>query len=103
MIFCWPILIYLNICDQEVFELPPRPSIYIFLLLKTVLGSIVPSYLWNVAFALTSPLYIAVGTSLAIPLNFVADYFLGNSIGISETIGAFLVTVGCLLMNLTEL
>lgn len=103
MLTFWPVLIYLSISGNEVLELPPNRSIYIYLVLKTVLGSIIPSYLWNVAFALTSPLYMAVGTSLTIPQNFVADYFMGNSVGWSEAIGAVIVTFGCLLMNLTDL
>jgi drug/metabolite transporter (DMT)-like permease len=103
MIFCWPIFIFLAITKQESLELPPKASIYIYLILKTFMGSVIPSYLWNVAFALTSPLYIAVGTSLTIPLNFIADYFMGNRMGWSEGIGAILVTAGSLIMNLAEL
>ena len=103
MITCWPIFIYLTISGQEILELPPNQSIYMYLLVKTVLGSIIPSYLWNVAFALTSPLYIAVGTSLTIPLNFIADYFTGNKIGWNEAVGAVIVTFGCLLMNVANL
>ena len=103
MIFCWPIFVFLTVSKQETLELPPKASIYLFLVLKTVLGSVIPSYLWNVAFALTSPLYIAVGTSLTIPLNFIADYFMGNQVGWSEAIGAAFVTAGCLIMNLAEL
>lgn len=75
MIFCWPVLIILSVSDQEVLELPSKLSIYFNLFLKIILGSIIPPYLWNLAFAMTSLLYIAVGTSLAIPLNFIADYF----------------------------
>lgn len=103
MIFCWPIFIFLVISKQESLELPPKASIYVYLILKTILGSVIPSYLWNVAFALTSPLYIAVGTSLTIPLNFIADFVLGNQLGWSEVFGAIFVTAGCLIMNLTEL
>lgn len=103
MLFCWPIFIFMSISKQETLELPPKPSIWVYLILKTVLGSIIPSYLWNVAFALTTPLYVAVGTSMTIPLNFIADYFMGNSIGWSEAFGAAFVTAGCLIMNLTEL
>ena len=98
-----PIFIYFTISGQEILELPPNPSVYIYLTLKTVLGSIIPLYLWNAAFALTSPLYMAVGSSLTIPLNFVADYFMGNTVGWSEAIGAVIVSFGCLLMNITDL
>lgn len=103
MIFFWPIFFLLSLSGQETLELPPRPSIYLYLLLKTLLGSVIPSYLWNVAFALTSPLYVAVGTSMTIPLNFIADYFMGHSLGWIEAVAAVLVTVGYLIMNLTEL
>ena len=103
MLFCWPIFIFVAVSNQETLELPPKFSIWIYLILRTFLGSVIPSYLWNVAFALTSPLYIAVGTSMTIPLNFVADYFMGNSVGWPEFFGAAFVTVGCLIMNLTEL
>lgn len=103
MISCWPAFIYLTISGNEVLELPPNRSIYIYLILKTVIGSIIPSYLWNVAFTLTSPLYMAVGTSFSIPLNFLADYFMGNNVGLQEAIAAIIVTFGCLLMNFAEL
>lgn len=103
MTTCWLILLYLTISGNEVLELPPNQSIYFYLVFKTVIGSIIPSYLWNVAFALTSPLYMAVGTSLTIPLNFAADYFMGNGVGRSKAFGAVIVTFGCLLMNLTDL
>lgn len=103
MIFCWPVLLYLQLSGNEKLELPPKAIIYVFLVLKTVLGSIIPTYLWNVTFALTSPLYIAVGTSLTIPLNCVADYFMGNKLSWTSTIGAFFVSIGCLIMNLAEI
>ena len=98
MITCWPLLLI----GQEALELPPNQYIYIYLLLKIFLGSVIPSYLWNVAFALTSPLYIAVGTSLTIPINFVADYFMGNAVGWNGCVGAIIVTIGCLLMNFNK-
>lgn len=103
MLFCWPVFILASLTKQESLELPPKSSIYVYLVLKTLLGSVIPSYLWNVAFALTSPLYIAVGTSLTIPLNFIADYFMGNAVGWPEAIGAFFVTAGCFIMNLGEI
>lgn len=100
MLFCWPVFFYLHASKQERLELPPNALVYIFLILKTLLGSVIPSYLWNVTFALTSPLYIAVGTSLTIPLNLVADYLMGNPISASGVIGAAFVTAGCFIMNL---
>jgi solute carrier family 35 protein F5 len=100
MIFCWPVFIYLHKSGQERLELPKTGMVYLFLGLKIVLGSVIPTYLWNVTFALTSPLYIAVGTSLCIPLNLVADWVMGNGVSWSGAIGAAFVTAGCFIMNL---
>ena len=100
MMFCWPVFIYLHLSGQERLELPKSGLVYLFLALKIVLGSVIPTYLWNVTFALTSPLYIAVGTSLCIPLNLVADWMMGNGVSWSGAIGAAFVTAGCFIMNL---
>lgn len=100
MLFCWPVLLYLHLSKQERLELPTSGLVYLFLFLKVILGAVIPTYLWNVTFALTSPLYIAVGTSLSIPLNLVADYLMGNPVTWSSAIGAAFVTAGCFIMNL---
>jgi solute carrier family 35 protein F5 len=66
------LLHYTNI---EPFELPSNNMIYLFLIINIVFGSLIPNYLWNIAFAYTSELVVAIGISFTTPLTLVVEYF----------------------------
>lgn len=61
------------------------------------------NYLINFGIAFTSPLFVALGTMLGIPLNAVADYvFNKSSFGIYKIFGALMILLGFLLMLLSS-
>lgn len=58
-IFSPPFFYLFHKTGIETFELPERPIVYLFLFINVLFGSLIPNYLWNVAFAYTSQLVVA--------------------------------------------
>lgn len=77
--------------------------IFLFLLLKGLLDNVLSDYLWARAVILTSATVASVGVGLTIPMAFLADWFMGNYNGSSqsgEVWGAILVLVGFVFVNI---
>jgi solute carrier family 35 protein F5 len=103
MLTTWPLFIVLDWAGVEPFALPPTSQIAWNLFWKTLLGSVLPMYLWTVAFAFTSPLYIALGSTLNIPMTLAVDYlFLDQNIRLPRIVGAALILSGCMIINLAR-
>ncbi|KSA00098.1 uncharacterized protein AC631_04140 [Debaryomyces fabryi] len=98
----WPILILLHFTDIEKFELPSNNRT-ISLLLANALITFISDFCWCKAVLLTSPLTVTVGLSMTIPLAMVGDWVLkGFSVNWWYLFGAFIVTVGFLIINKDE-
>jgi solute carrier family 35 protein F5 len=98
----WPIIIILHFTDIERFELPSNNRT-ISLLLTNALITFVSDFCWCKAVLLTSPLTVTVGLSMTIPLAMVGDWILkGFSVNWWYLFGAFIVTVGFLVINKDE-
>ncbi|CAG86670.2 DEHA2D01606p [Debaryomyces hansenii CBS767] len=98
----WPIIIILHFTDIERFELPSNNRT-ISLLLTNALITFISDFCWCKAVLLTSPLTVTVGLSMTIPLAMVGDWILkGFSVNWWYLFGAFIVTVGFLVINKDE-
>jgi len=97
---CW-LLDWTNI---EPFALPSTPHMWLCLLTNIIFGGLIPSYLWNVAFACTSPLIVAIGISFNIPLTLAVEYFLeGPPLDLLKLAAAMCVVTGFIIVNLASI
>lgn len=76
-------------------------AIFGFIVLNGFCDNVFSDYLWARAVVLTSPTVATIGMSITIPLAMTSDYLLGKGspTGVS-LLGAFLVVVGFLLVNI---
>jgi len=101
VMFLWPIVVIVHYTKVEVWEFPS-----LFVLGYYVLYACLDT-IFNVGFFigihLTSPLFMAVGTLLTIPLSVVVDKFWHNiDLPWTSFIGMALVVIGFLGLNLSE-
>lgn len=98
----WPILVILHFTGIEKFELPDNNRT-ISLLLTNAFITFISDFCWCKAVLLTSPLTVTVGLSMTIPLAMVGDWIIkGFSVNWWYMFGAFIVTVGFLVINRDE-
>jgi len=100
-LFLWPVIIIVDVIQYEVWEFPS-----LFVLGYYVLYSFLDT-IFNVGFFigihLTSPLFMAVGTLLTIPVSILVDKFWHNiDLPWISFIGMLLVVLGFLGLNLSE-
>ena len=98
----WPMLPILSAANVEPFEWPDK-TLWLWLALNGVLGTVLSDLLWLHAVLLTSPTVATVGLSLTIPMAMVADAMLhGKSYSIPYVIGALLVVIGFVLVSIAD-
>jgi len=100
-LFLWPVILIVHVTQYEVWEFPS-----LFVLGYYVLYSFLDT-IFNVGFFigihLTSPLFMAVGTLLTIPVSIIVDKFWHNiDLSWISGIGMILVVLGFLGLNLSE-
>jgi solute carrier family 35 protein F5 len=104
MVLLWPILIVLHIYRIEIFQLPKNWKEWISILVNVLFGSLIPNYLWNIAFMLTTPLVVAIGISFTVPITLISEYFYGKEqITWVYLVAGSMVVLGFLLINLSTL
>lgn len=100
----WPLLIILDKYNVETFQLPNTAMDWVSILTNIILGSLLPNYLWNVAFMLTTPLVVAIGVSFTVPITLLFEYFYGKeAITWIYIVSGSLVIAGFLLINYSTL
>ena len=62
--------------------------------------TVVADYLYTVAMLKTTPLVVAVGASLTIPVAVVGDFLLGKTVTLMSLFGAFLVLSSFIVLGL---
>mmetsp|Transcript_1461 Transcript_1461/g.3263 ORF Transcript_1461/g.3263 Transcript_1461/m.3263 type:complete len:409 (-) Transcript_1461:53-1279(-) len=72
-VLCIPLLALFHFTGWERFE-PAPLSVFGFLTLNGLIGTVLSDLLWAKAVVLTSPLTVNLGMSLTIPLSFLADF-----------------------------
>lgn len=104
LLFTWPVILGLHFSGIEEFEMPPDWTTVGFILVNMICGALIPNYLWNVAFALTSPLMVAVGIGANIPLTLVGEYLLyGQRPPLYKVLSAACIVVGFGIVNFADL
>lgn len=104
MFSLWPLLIILHATGFELFEWPKDGKEWASILANVVLGSLLPNYLWNIAFLMTTPLVVAMGISFTVPVTLMTEYFYGKEqITWVYLVAGSMVVVGFLLINLSSL
>lgn len=102
LIMMWPFLIVLHFTGIETFELPNTSHVLLLLLINAVI-TFISDFCWCKAVLLTSPLTVTVGLSLTIPIAMVGDWlFKGFHINLWYLFGAFIVSLGFLVINKNE-
>ncbi|MDP2436780.1 MAG: DMT family transporter, partial [archaeon] len=102
LVLMWPLFIILDLAGIEEFELPPA-AVIPALLLNAFVGTVISDMFWLASVLLTSPLITTLGTGLSIPVAMIFDYTIhGSTYSLSYSLGACLVIVGFLLVNLDE-
>lgn len=77
--------------------------IFGFLVLNGFCNNVLSDYLWARSVVLTSPTVATIGLSITIPLAMISDYFLWHAAPtFLSGVGAFLVVVGFVLVNVTR-
>ncbi|KAG2236352.1 hypothetical protein INT48_008334 [Thamnidium elegans] len=104
VLLMWPFFPILHYIGLEEFQLPYSISIWMMILLNAFIGTFLSDYLWLLSMLMTSPLVVTLGISLTIPLALVGDVVFKHFMpGLQYAIGATLVVVGFLIVNMATL
>ena len=95
----WPFSIMLDFFALEPIKSASKPVLK-FLCFNVIIGSLLPSYLWNVAFIFTSPLAVALGISCNIPLTLIVErYLYAQELTYNKIISAIFIILGFIIVN----
>ncbi|KAM7428869.1 hypothetical protein ABFA07_020209 [Porites harrisoni] len=72
----WPGFLFFNYFRLEVFELPPSATVWGYIALNAVIGTVLSEFLWLWGCYLTSSLTATLSLSLIIPLTMCVDVFM---------------------------
>jgi len=102
--FLLPLFPFFHFTGIESFDFSDFDSnIWKILLVNAFIGSFISDCLWLYAVLLTSAVIVTVGISLTIPFALIGDiFFKGADANISHFIGAALVILGFLCVNLEK-
>lgn len=104
ILFTWPIMIGLHYGGIERFELPKTRGQYIGLAVNMVFGALLPNYLWNVAFAFTDELVVAIGIACNLPITLLLDHFINKAlVNWVKLVSAISASLGFILINLATI
>lgn len=102
LIFVIPVLAFCHIMGWYVIIKPSREAV-INIVINAIVGGLIPNYMWNVAFALTTPLMVAIGLSFSTPLGVVAGYIKNGELKPESVIAALIIILSFCLLNLASL
>lgn len=97
-----PGLIIAHVMNWYVVKMPSQEAA-INIAINAVIGGLIPNYMWNVAFALTTPLMVAIGLSFSTPLGVAAGYIKKGELKTESVIAAVIIILSFCLLNLASL
>lgn len=104
MALTWPAFLVLHYTGLEPFMFPRSLQIWGYLLVNIVFGALIPNYLWNIAFAYTSQMVVAIGISFNIPVTLVLEWWLrGVPVTAYKVGSAACIMLGFLIVNVVEI
>ncbi|KAI8972062.1 hypothetical protein BDF20DRAFT_718744 [Mycotypha africana] len=104
ILLMWPIFPLLHFLGIEKFDFPSSAKLWVMVLSNAFIGTFLSDYLWLLAMLMTSPLVVTLGISLTIPMALIGDVvFKHFLVGFQYAIGAILVVVSFLIVNIATL
>lgn len=97
-----PIMIVCHCTGLYVIELPDRKTT-IYIVINAIVGALIPNYMWNIAFSLTTPLMVAIGLAFCTPLGVLAGWFKNEIILPQEVAAIIIIILSFCLLNLASL
>lgn len=102
LIFIIPGIVLCHVLGFYVVEQPSRDVFY-NICINAVIGGLIPNYMWNIAFALTTPLMVAIGISFSTPLGIAAGYYKDGRVQTEAIIAAVIIVLSFALLNMASL
>jgi len=102
LLFIVPGLAFAHIMGWYIVTIPSRDAAT-NILINAIIGGLIPNYIWNVAFALTTPLMVAIGLSFSTPLGVIAGYIKKRELKTESVIAAIIIILSFCLLNLADL
>jgi drug/metabolite transporter (DMT)-like permease len=97
-----PLSMAAHFCGLVVFDVPTRRAAW-SILLNAIVGGLLPNYMWNVAFAFTTPLVVAIGLSFSTPLGLLSSWWLKEAIAIQDYWASVVVILSFVTLNVASL
>ena len=102
LIIIVPIMVVCHIAGWYVIEIPDY-KVFANILVNAIVGALIPNYMWNIAFSLTTPLMVAIGLAFCTPLGVLASWIKNEKISLEDFIAAGIIIVSFCLLNLASL
>ena len=97
-----PIMVLCHFAGWYVIELPDYKTI-LNIFINAIVGALIPNYMWNIAFSLTTPLMVAIGLAFCTPLGVFAGWLNNEKILPQDIMAAVIIIVSFCLLNLASL
>ena len=102
LLFIVPGMAFAHIMGWYIVKMPSHDAAT-NILINAIIGGLIPNYIWNVAFALTTPLMVAIGLSFSTPLGVIAGYIKKRELKTESVIAAIIIILSFCLLNLADL
>ena len=102
LIFIVPCVGLAHLMGWYVIKKPSGEAV-VNICINAVIGGLIPNYLWNVAFTLTTPLMVAIGLSFSTPLGVAAGYLKNGELKLESIGAAVIIILSFCLLNLASL
>ena len=102
LIFIIPGLILAHFMGWYIVKMPTSDAAT-NILINAIIGGLIPNYIWNVAFTLTTPLMVAIGLSFSTPLGVLAGYIKKGELKTESVLAAIIIILSFSLLNLASL
>ena len=102
MVLIVPAAVIVHVTGFNTFPTPTAKTA-LNILINAVVGGLFPNYMWNVAFAFTTPLIVAIGLSFSTPLGLFTSWILKETINFEDYIAAVVVVLSFAVLNLASL
>lgn len=97
-----PIMVVCHVSGWYTIEIPDYKT-FVNILVNAIVGALIPNYMWNIAFSLTTPLMVAIGLAFCTPLGLFASWLKSEKILYQEIVAAVIIVISFCLLNLASL
>lgn len=97
-----PVLVASHLFGYYIIELPDSKTC-MSIFINAIVGALIPNYMWNIAFSLTTPLMVAIGLAFCTPLGVLAGWFNNDTIYPQDIIASSIIILSFCILNLASL